>query len=279
MMSFFLSPLLLRLVVGLVLSVAIGIAGYRRGALTGGGALGAVMTGTMVIGLGGWVWAALLIAFFVSSSVLSFYRAHEKEELAEKFAKGHRRDLVQTLANGGIPAVLAMLSQVWPDDMWFFAAVGAMAAVNADTWATELGVLSRRKPRLIISGRTVDVGTSGGVTWLGEAASLGGAIFIGILGGVGSLIAGRDLAWSAAVVGAATLGGMVGSAGDSLLGATLQAIYWCDACQKETETPMHRCGTRTYPIRGSSWLDNDMVNALASAAGALAAAIAGYGLT
>ena len=278
-MSFFLSPLLLRLAVGFVLSIAIGGAGYRRGALTGGGVLGAVVTGTMVIGLGGWGWAALLIAFFVSSSALSFYRAREKEELAEKFAKGHRRDLSQTLANGGIPAVLAFLSQVWPDDTWFFAAVGALAAVNADTWATELGVLSLRRPRLITSGRTVDAGTSGGVTWLGEVASLGGALFIGLLAGAGSLIAGRDGAWSAALVAAATLGGMVGSAGDSVLGATVQAIYWCDACQKETESQMHRCGTRTHQIRGSRWLGNDMVNAIASAVGALTAAIAGYGLT
>jgi uncharacterized protein (TIGR00297 family) len=278
-MSFFLSPLLRRLAAGLVLSIVVGGAGYRRGALTGGGVLGAVATGTLVIGLGGWVWAALLIAFFVSSSTLSFYRAHEKEELAEKFAKGHRRDLSQTLANGGIPAVLAILSQVWPDDTWSFAAVGAIAAVNADTWATELGVLSLRKPRLITSGRTVDAGTSGGITWLGEVASLGGALFIGLLAGAGSLIAGRDGAWSAALVGAATLGGMVGSTSDSVLGATIQAIYWCAVCQKETESQVHRCGTRTYQIRGSRGLGNDAVNAIASAVGALTAAIAGYALT
>jgi len=278
-MSILRSAVLLRLAVGLSLSIAIGVAGYRRGALSGGGVLGAAITGTLVIGLGGWVWAALLITFFVSSSALSFYRAQDKEVLAEKFTKGHRRDLAQTMANGGVPALLAILSQVWHDDIWFFAAAGAMAAVNADTWATELGVLSRRKPRLIVSGRAVDVGTSGGVTWLGEAASLGGAFIISLLGGLGSLMVGRDNTLSAALVGAATLGGLIGSTTDSLLGATLQATYWCDECQKETESQMHRCGARTTLIRGSRWLGNDLVNAIASAVGALASAIVGCGLT
>jgi uncharacterized protein (TIGR00297 family) len=269
-------PLFLRLAVGLVLSLAIGGAGYRRGALSGGGILGAVITGTLVIGLGGWIWAALLIAFFVSSSALSFYRAREKEALAEKFAKGHRRDLAQTLANGGVVAMVAALSRLCPDDIWFFAAAGALAAVNADTWATELGVLSPRPPRVITSGERVDVGSSGGVTWLGGAASLGGALFIGLLGGLGLLTVGRGRAMIIALIGAATLGGLVGSASDSLLGATVQAIYWCDSCQKGTESPVHRCGARPRQVRGSRWLGNDLVNAIASAMGALTAAAVGW---
>jgi uncharacterized protein (TIGR00297 family) len=271
-------PLFLRLAAGLVLSLAIGGAGYLRGALDGSGVLGAVITGTLVIGLGGWIWAALLIAFFVSSSALSFYRAREKESLAEKFAKGHRRDLAQTLANGGVAALVAGLSHLRPDDIWFFAAAGALAAVNADTWATELGVLSPRPPRLITSGERVDVGSSGGVTWLGGAASLGGALFIGLTGGLGLLIVGRDGAMIIALIGAATSGGLVGSASDSLLGATVQAIYWCDACQKETESRLHRCGAQAHLVRGWRWLGNDLVNAIASAMGALTAAAVGWSL-
>ena len=272
------NPDLLQLLGGLALSLAIGVIGYKRGALSGSGVVGALITGTLIFGLGGWGWGTLLIAFFVSSSALSFYRAREKQGLAEKFAKGHRRDLGQALANGGLAALLAVCSQLRPHPLWFVACAGAMAAVNADTWATELGVLSPRPPRLISTGQRVEVGTSGGVTWLGIAASLGGALTIGLLGGLVLLALRRGWAGAVALLLAATVGGVAGSAFDSLLGATVQAIYWCDACGKETERRVHRCGAQTHLLRGWRWLGNDMVNLVASAMGALVAVGVGWGL-
>ena len=267
------------LVGGLALSLLIGVAGYKRGALNGSGLLGALITGTLIFGLGGWEWGALLILFFISSSALSFYRARDKERLAEKFAKGHRRDLGQALANGGLAALLATLSQLRPHPLWFVACAGAMAAVNADTWATELGVLNARPPRLITTGRRVEVGASGGVTWLGTEASLGGALLIGLTGGLGLLALGQSWTEAGALLLAATVGGLAGSLADSLLGATAQAIYWCDACQKETERKVHRCGTQTRQLRGCRWLGNDLVNFIASAVGALVAAGVGWWLS
>jgi uncharacterized protein (TIGR00297 family) len=276
---------LFELVGGLALSLVIGVIGYRRGALSGSGVAGALITGTLIFGLGGWEWGTLLIVFFVSSSALSFYRAREKQALAIKFAKGHRRDLAQALANGGLAALLAVLSRCLPPLMggaggglWFVACAGAMAAVNADTWATELGVLSPHPPRLITTGRRVEVGTSGGVTWLGTAASLGGALTIGLVAGLELLILRQGWASVAALLLAATVGGVAGSACDSLLGATVQAIYWCDACGKETERRVHRCGAETRLLRGRRWLGNDLVNFAASAVGALVAAGIGLGL-
>jgi len=269
---------LLELVGGLALSLVIGVAGYRRGALSGSGVVGALIVGTLMFGLGGWEWGTLLVAFFVSSSALSFYRAHDKHKLAEKFAKGHQRDMGQALANGGVAALLALLSQLLPTPplvgegkggvLWFVACAGAMAAVNADTWATELGVLSPHLPRLITTGRQVEVGASGGVTWLGTGASLGGALVIGLLGG---LVLHQGWALAGALLLATTVGGLIGSLFDSLLGASVQAIYWCDACQKETERRIHRCGTQTRLLRGWRWLGNDAVNFFASIAGALVA--------
>ncbi|MCK4316066.1 MAG: DUF92 domain-containing protein [Anaerolineae bacterium] len=262
---------------GLALSLVIGVTGYRGGALSGSGVVGALITGTLIFGLGGWEWGVILVAFFVSSSVLSFYHARDKQELAEKFAKGHRRDLGQALANGGLAALLALLSKLLPlpeggrEGVWFVACAGAMAAVNADTWATELGVLSPRSPRLITTGRRVEVGASGGITWLGTVASLGGALFIGLLGGLGALVLRQGWAAAGALLLAATVGGLAGSLGDSLLGASMQAIYWCGACGKETERKVHRCGTETRLLRGWRWLGNDMVNFIASAVGALVA--------
>ena len=272
------NPDLLQLLGGLALSLAIGVIGYKRGALSGSGVVGALITGTLIFGLGGWGWGILLIAFFVSSSSLSFYRAREKQGLAEKFAKGYRRDLGQALANGGLAALLAVCSQLRSHPLWFVACAGAMAAVNADTWATELGVLSPRPPRLISTGQRVEVGTSGGVTWLGIAASLGGALTIGLLGGLVLLALRRGWAGAVALLLAATVGGVAGSAFDSLLGATVQAIYWCDACGKETERRVHRCGAETHLLRGWRWLGNDMVNLVASAMGALVAVGVGWRL-
>jgi uncharacterized membrane protein len=76
--------------------------------------------------------------------------------------------------------------------------------------------------------------------------------------------------WGIALAG--TAGGLAGSLVDSLLGATVQAMYFCPACQKETERhPTHACGARTDRIRGWSWLGNDAVNFAATAFGALLA--------
>jgi uncharacterized membrane protein len=63
-----------------------------------------------------------------------------------------------------------------------------------------------------------------------------------------------------------------GSLFDSLLGATVQAIYFCPKDQKETERqPLHTCGTETVHLRGWEWLNNDWVNFGCGAMGAVLA--------
>ncbi len=169
-----------RWIVGLLLSMAIGGLGYRSDSLAPSGVLGAILVGTSVFGAGGWVWGMLLIVFFVSSSLLSRYREAEKATFYEQFAKPGRRDLGQALANGGWGALLALSFGLRPSPLLFAAFVGAMATVNADTWGTEMGVLSRRPPRRITTGEPVPPGTSGGVSVLGTAAALAGALLIGL---------------------------------------------------------------------------------------------------
>lgn len=266
-----------QLLLGLILSAAMGGLGYWRQALTISGALGAVLVGTLIFGFGGWVWGLLLITFFVSSSWLSHYRRADKETVAEKFAKDSRRDLGQALANGGLGAALAIVYAQYPEPLLFAAFVGVMSTVNADTWATELGILSRVPPRLITTGEKVLPGTSGGVTRLGIWASVAGALLIGTVATaliqIRSLL--NDNNWSLQAIAyplLAVAGGLVGSLFDSLLGATVQGIYFCEHCAKETESPVHRCGQATRPLRGWTWLNNDMVNFLASIAGGLVAA-------
>ncbi|MEX2160816.1 MAG: DUF92 domain-containing protein [Anaerolineales bacterium] len=256
-----------RLFIGLGLAAAAASAAWGLGALSKSGLVAASILGGLTFGLGGLPAAILLIAFFASSSALSRAFASRKKKVASNFAKGSRRDWAQVAANGGVGLLaLGAGAAGWlaPVVAWT-AFAASLAAVTADTWATELGVLSAKPPRLISTGASVPRGTSGGVSFLGSAVALLAAGFIGVL------------AWllvpsAAAAVLIISLAGLLGSFFDSYLGAMVQAIYYCPKCKKETERhPLHTCGTKTALRRGWAWLDNDWVNFLASAAGALLA--------
>ncbi len=248
----------MQFMIGFFFAMLIGFAAYQVHSLSLSGAISAVLVGTIIFGAGGWQWAFLLLAFFISSSLLSHAFKRQKTGLSEKYSKGSQRDAGQVFGNGGLATLFAGLHTFFPASPWFWLAFAAsLAAVNADTWSTELGVLSRYPPRLITSlSRVVEKGTSGGVSLVGTLAALAGSGLIGIFAGLFSPF---GMSWTAAfwVTAAGFLGAMV----DSLLGATIQAIYYCPVCDKETERhPLHTCGTPTTRKRGWEWLNNDVVN-------------------
>jgi uncharacterized protein (TIGR00297 family) len=260
----------MQILIGFILAAAVSLLAWRVGALSTSGAGAALLTGTLIFGLGGLPWAALLLTFFISSSLLSRIFRKQKISLAEKFSKGSQRDWGQVLANGGFGALLAVGYALTRQAEWIWLAfAGSMAAVNADTWSTELGVLSAVPPRLITNGNEVERGTSGGITVLGILAALVGTMVIGIV----AVIATPTQFWLLYLI-AIILGGLAGSGLDSLLGATVQAIYWCPTCQKETERyPLHTCGTPTQRVRGWAWFNNDVVNFCCSIMGAIVTAV------
>jgi len=246
---------------GAVLAALIGVLAWLKGSLSPSGVLGAILTGTLLFGLGGWLGGLALIGFFVSSSLLSKLFRRQKADVEADFAKTGTRDLGQALANGGVAAVAVVAFAGTGNPAFLGAMLGALAAANADTWATELGVLSRRSPRLITTFRPVPPGTSGAISLHGTLAALGGASLIAL---IGALIDSHG--WGAAV--GIAVAGLAGSLLDSLLGATLQGIYWCPTCGKETERLVHKCGTPTRLHRGLGWMSNDLVNLLATLLGA-----------
>src|ERR687886_1831234 len=192
-----------------LLALALAIAARRRHALSPSGAAGATAVGTAIFGAGGLRAAALLVLFFGSSTALS-----RRGASSSGAAAGPERTLAQVLANGGLPAALAVCAHMRPAPRVVAAYAGALAAANADTWATEVGALSPAAPRLVTSGRRVPRGVSGAVTPLGTLASLAGALAIG----AGHAALRLDVAR------------LAGSLADSALGATLQAVYVCPGC-------------------------------------------------
>jgi uncharacterized protein (TIGR00297 family) len=249
---------------GFILALVIAILAYRLHSLDRSGALAATLVGTVIFGLGGLAWAILLLTFFVSSSALTHTFRQRKQGLDEKYSKGGRRDAGQVLGNGGLATIFAALHLFYPLAVWpWLGFAAALAAVNADTWGTELGIFNPSAPRLITHlGQSVEKGTSGGISLVGTLASLAGSGLIGMLSATLQPFSfNSSTTQFLPVFLLVTLSGLLGSLFDSFLGATVQAIYFCPTCDKETERhPVHTCGTPTAMIRGWEWLNNDWVN-------------------
>jgi uncharacterized protein (TIGR00297 family) len=261
----------LQLALGILLSGLVALTAYRLKFLSSNGSLSAFFLGSVVFGLGGLRWAIILLVFFLTSSGLSRLFRGRKEKIDQNYAKGSTRDAGQVLANGGLAGLFVMLHFLFPSEAWtWIGFCAAFAAANADTWATEIGALASKQPRLITTMKVVQAGTSGAVSILGTLAAFIGALLIGLTGALVDPFASVQPAQIALIV--IIIGGVAGSLVDSLLGATLQAIYRCPQCQKDTEkTPLHGCGTETSLVRGIKWLNNDMVNFLCNLSGTASA--------
>jgi uncharacterized protein (TIGR00297 family) len=249
------------LVLSLTLGGLVALLGWKRQALSAGGAAAATVVGAATVGFGGLPAALALIALFVTGSALSRRRAAPGEVEA---AKGHRRDAIQVLANGGVGALaVAAAAAGWRPGR--AAALGALACAAADTWASEIGVRSPTPPRSIVSGLVVPAGTSGGVTPLGWAAAGAGAL---VVGAAWTVAGDRRAAW----LWLALVGGLAGSCVDSVAGATIQASYRCELCGSPAEAPGAHCGRPRRLSRGRAWVTNDVVNGIGTAAGAVVGA-------
>lgn len=258
-----------RLLVGVLISAGVAWLAWRRGALSTSGAVAASGVGAAIFGGGGAVWFAALGAFFVSSTLLGRVGAAHKARTKREFEKGDTRDAWQVLANGGVAAAAAMGMILWPDPRWIYCFAGALGAANGDTWATELGILSRREPRSILTLRRVARGTSGAISPLGLGATVGGALLVGLVAALGA-----GAPWH--LIGATVVAGTLGSLADSAIGATVQESFYCDACARLCEAPQHHCGARAERRRGLPGFGNDAVNLVATLVGAGVGALLGF---
>lgn len=239
----------------------------RGGSLSRSGALAAIVIGGMATAAG-YGWALLLVAWFVASSLLTRMGREAKQGRSRGvLAASEARRAVQVWANGAVFAGAALSGTLLADARGAWLAAGALAAAAADTWATEIGLLWGGTPRLLLGGGAVEPGRSGGVTAAGFAGSLAGAFAVAGLAGALRILPEAGLAGVLVVAAAGFSGGLL----DSALGQVLQASRRCVACGRMTERQVHDCGAATEHHRGLTWMTNDTVNLLATAAGALGA--------
>lgn len=263
---------------GLALGVLLGLLGYRSRLLTARSAAVLLLALTAVFAVAGWEWGGVLVVHVVAEGLWARCRVPAKMALGQRFSPLERRGVAKVLGRLGWPVILALYQHAGDHALLFSAFVGAVAVATADAWSTEVGVLSAQPPRLITTRRPVEAGTAGGVSTLGIVAALGGAWLIGFVGLALTVLSewlamrawDRTLLWLPL---AATLGGLIGDLVDSLLGATAQAVYYCEQCEQQTESYIHTCGQQARRVRGVPWLTNEAVDLVSGLIGAAICAL------
>lgn len=157
-------------------------------------------------------WLIILLGFFVVATWAT--RCHEKRKLRYKTEKQRIRTVKHVLANGGVAVLMASFGYVYGLPIFFFGFIGALATATADTLSSEIGMLSKKAPRLITTFKHVPTGTEGAVSLLGTAIAFVAAGFIGVLGLL--------VLNSYKIVVIAIAVGAIGCFIDSYIGATLE---------------------------------------------------------
>ncbi|MBP5552166.1 MAG: DUF92 domain-containing protein [Spirochaetales bacterium] len=233
---------------------------YSMKSLTVGGAVSAFFMGLIILWTLGFAGFFLFFLFFISCTVVgkiskSIRSGYSSREVAEK--KGHTRDFMQVLANG-LMATIAALIWTFSFETKALIMFGAVVAeATSDTFAGEIGRLSKKQPVSIINFKPVPKGLSGGVTALGTAAALLSSALIALF---------WYLWFYDVTVLQAVLVGALGFAGcilDSVLGAGVQGIYY-DPKAKQFSEENEKDGRKLELSRGIRWVDNDVVNLMSN---------------
>jgi uncharacterized protein (TIGR00297 family) len=210
------------------------IAAYKAHSLTVTGASAAFVVGLAIYSGYRFNGLILLGTFFISSSIWSKYKSAKKAIMEEKLAKGATRDWRQVFANGGTAALIGFIHYFDENSLWIVPFAVALASANSDTWASEIGSLSRKDPIDIRTFTRIDRGTSGAISLLGSVAALGGSLLIAVLS-------------------------------FELFHLDLLSLFiifiQCSICAIVTERKVH-CQRPTVRIKGLTLVDNDMVNFL-----------------
>jgi uncharacterized protein (TIGR00297 family) len=253
---------------GALVLLGISAASYRLHATDAPGSASGFCLGLLIGFTSGWAWVAELISFLILGSAATRYRYQFKLSIHAAEEKRGARGFRNVLANGAVAAVISVLNYLHPSALLAVLFVAAISSAAADTLATEIGLLSSSKPVLINRpSSTTPPGISGGVTALGEAAALLGALIMAVLA-----VSMGVLPVSPLYVSIAALAGFVGCNVDSLLGSTVQCLYSCAVCNGFTEKKVH-CGQPTGRIKGLGPLGNNEVNLLSDLAAAFFAAL------
>lgn len=252
--------LIFLLILGLIGSTFIAISGYFLHAISFSGIFATIFIGTNLALTGNIPIWATVIFLFGSSLVINLIKqvifpdSLSKETVIHE--KNGPRDYFQILANTLPATIFILLYTFTSNNSFLLGSLASLAGATADTWASEIGMLSKRKPIDITTFKPLPTGLSGGVSLLGLIASFFGSLFAVLIFFIFSKLFYQETTtqhlFSIVVLGFFT------SLLDSLLGSLFQRTY------QTTNNELTEQATGNKLVHGVTWLSNDGVNLIAT---------------
>lgn len=249
----------------LVVSV-LSILSLRLKILDVSGTILAAVIGLLIYSTVGRLGIAFITVFVVTAGLFTKLGYDRKSQAGAAEPRKGQRGWRNVMGNGLVAALAATVYGLTSpkSEALLGGYMGAVAAVFADTLATETGLLSRGEPRLIVGFKKVRPGTPGAVTVIGYL----GALLAPLMLFLSYLVIGDSNPFgSLGVALIVFLAGVVGTSVDSIVGQLFQGIYRCESCEKITESKTH-CGRPAKLVKGYRLLDNHLVNLICSLSGA-----------
>jgi uncharacterized protein (TIGR00297 family) len=203
------------LIATIIISVLIILYAYLRKKINLSAVISAGIIGTIVLLSVGVYWLYLVLVFFIAGNLITKYGYEDKH--MRGVAEGVRT-YKNVFGNGGSAMVFSIFYAVTNNPMFIFGFMGAMAEAAADTFATEVGQVYEKRPRLITTLKRVKVGTSGAVSFHGEIAAMAGAGIISLI----PMFFPFDFHLKSMAIPIGIIAGFIGCNIDSLLGATIE---------------------------------------------------------
>ncbi|MDV0444876.1 hypothetical protein MmiAt1_04220 [Methanimicrococcus sp. At1] len=210
-------------------SVVLAFLAYRYKIADVSALFSAAVLGILIILFTNLWWFVLLVAFFILGGGFTKYKFKQKKAAGLAESKTGIRSYENVFSNSFWALAIAVLYGILaahPEYNWLamplvFAYVGTVATATGDTMASEIGVTSKGSTYMITNFRKAKVGEDGGVSLLGEMASLAGSAIIGFMAFAFGMIDTLPLALVVAIAG-----GFIGTNIDSVLGAICQKRGW-----------------------------------------------------
>jgi uncharacterized protein (TIGR00297 family) len=212
--------------------------------LTVSGAVAACWIALLLFSTGGLKAFIAPGIFLISGSLLSKLNKPQKEK--------NGRNALQVFANGITGIVFMILYAATQQNVYLITAIISFCISMADSTSSEMGVYFKGTTYDILSFKKMPCGVSGGISWQGTLAGLGGAALL-------SFAASCTYHFSLPVFLLITAAGFTGMLADSVLGSRLQIKYTtasgllCDDAEAGAKK-----------IKGFAWCSNDMVNILSN---------------